>query len=200
MALPIVINNDSNFPPSNVGPYRIDRTWCLGDSLPYLNGNTVIFPNEINDLGTALASTSASLITNIASASSSTINSLSTVPYARLNDGNQSGIAPLYGCRAWVNFDMTRNASGGADTANTARYIRNQGNVSSVIRTSTNNFRITFTIPMPSNAYAFSGSGQVVNGYIWATTTPTVSSFDFTVSNDTLYFDNLTWWSIMVIG
>jgi hypothetical protein len=76
MALPISINNDPNFPPTGAGPYRIDRTWCLGDTLPYLNGNTTIFANEINSLGTALASTSANLVTGYTTLVNSTSSNL----------------------------------------------------------------------------------------------------------------------------
>ncbi|NDB82714.1 MAG: hypothetical protein EB127_08240 [Alphaproteobacteria bacterium] len=82
------------------------------------------------------------------------------VTAAKLN-GGQSGSAPIYGCRAWVNFDGTRNASGGSDTANTNRFIRSSGNVTSVLRNGTGDYTVNFTTPMADANYSVSGS---VNG------------------------------------
>jgi len=74
-------------------------------------------------------------------------------------DGAQTGTAPIYGIRAWVVFDLTRNASGGSDTANTNRFIYASGNVSSVTKTNTGEFNVNFTTALPSVNYAYSGSG-----------------------------------------
>lgn len=57
----LTVNTQTAFPPTGFGPYLIDRRWCLGDSLPYINGNTNIFANSINTLNTAIATTSATL-------------------------------------------------------------------------------------------------------------------------------------------
>lgn len=65
-----------------------------------------------------------------------------------------TGTAPSYGARAWVNFDATRNQSGGSDTAATNRFIRGNGNVSSVLRNSAGNYTITFATAMPDANYA----------------------------------------------
>lgn len=67
--------------------------------------------------------------------------------------GGQTGSAPVYGCRAWVNFDATRNASGGTDSLNTNRFIRASGNVSSVTKIDVGQFRINFTTPMQDTGY-----------------------------------------------
>jgi hypothetical protein len=75
-------------------------------------------------------------------------------------DGSQSGPAPIYGIRAWVSFDMTRDTSGTVTTANTNRFIYGSGNVSSVKKTATGEFLITFTAAMPNTNYAYSGSGR----------------------------------------
>ena len=64
-------------------------------------------------------------------------------------NGNQSGSAPIFGCRAWVNFDGSKDLSGSASTANTARFIRASGNVASVIRNSTGRFTINFITELP---------------------------------------------------
>jgi hypothetical protein len=68
--------------------------------------------------------------------------------------GEQPGGAPVYGCRAWVNFDATRDTSGAVSTANTDRFIRASGNVSRVERNSLGDFSIFFTVPMSDPNYA----------------------------------------------
>jgi hypothetical protein len=81
------------------------------------------------------------------------------------NDGeikkaiNADNDPPIFACRAWVNFDATRDASGASNTSNTNRFIRGSGNVASVLKTGTGIFTITFTTPMPSGNYAAVASG-----------------------------------------
>ena len=65
----------------------------------------------------------------------------------RMKDGfNASGAAPIYACRAWVNF----NGSNGS--------IRASGNVSSVTRNSTGNYTVNFTTAMPDANYSIVGT------------------------------------------
>ena len=56
---------------------------------------------------------------------------------------NASGSAPIYACRAWVNFDGTTNPG----------TIRASGNVSSVTRNSTGIYTVNFTNAMPDTSY-----------------------------------------------
>ena len=67
-----------------------------------------------------------------------------------------SGTAPLYMCRAWVNF----NGATGA--------IRASGNVSSVTRTGVGDYTVNFTTAMPDANYSASitwrTAGQAVGG------------------------------------
>jgi hypothetical protein len=65
-----------------------------------------------------------------------------------------TGSAPTYACRAWVNFDGTKDSTGAASTANTNRLIRASGNVASVVRTSVGNYTVTFTTAMSDANYA----------------------------------------------
>ena len=74
--------------------------------------------------------------------------------------GAQSGTAPIYGCRAWVNFDGTADSGGTPTTNNTNRFIYASGNVASVLKTGTGRYTITFTTAMPDAAYAWFGSAQ----------------------------------------
>lgn len=72
---------------------------------------------------------------------------------AKLN-GAQSGSAPIYGCRAWVSFDGTKDTTGATSTANTNRLIRASGNVTSVLRNGTGDYTVNFTTAMPDANYS----------------------------------------------
>ena len=60
---------------------------------------------------------------------------------------NASGSAPIYACRAWVNFDGTTNTGGNCD-------IRGSGNVSSVTDNGAGDYTVNFTTAMPDANYA----------------------------------------------
>ena len=62
---------------------------------------------------------------------------------------NASGAAPIYACRAWVNFDGTNGS------------IRGSGNVSSVTRTSTGEYTVNFSTAMPDANYSVSVTGTL---------------------------------------
>jgi hypothetical protein len=66
---------------------------------------------------------------------------------------NASGSAPIYACRAWVNFDGTKDSSGSTSTSNTNREIRDSGNVSSVLRNGSGSYTINFTTNMEDDDY-----------------------------------------------
>ena len=69
-------------------------------------------------------------------------------------DGAQTGSAPIYGCRAWVNFNGTRNATDtGASTNGANVLIRASGNVASVLRNSVGNYTVSFTTAMTDEHY-----------------------------------------------
>lgn len=69
-------------------------------------------------------------------------------------DGAQTGSAPIYGCRAFVNFAGDTNSAGAGSVANTARFIRASGNVTSVVRTGQGVYNITFATPMQDASYS----------------------------------------------
>ena len=76
-----------------------------------------------------------------------------------------AGTAPIYGARAWVNFDAQRDSSGASNTSNTNRYIRASGNVSRVLKDANGLFTVTFVTSMPNNGYAVSiNTSDVSNG------------------------------------
>ena len=59
---------------------------------------------------------------------------------------NATGSAPIYACRAWVNFNGTGTVA-----------IRASGNVSSITDNGVGDYTINFTTAMPDANYAFSG-------------------------------------------
>ncbi len=59
---------------------------------------------------------------------------------------NASGPAPLYACRAWVNFNGTGTVA-----------IRAGGNVSSITDNGTGDYTVNFTTAMPDANYAITG-------------------------------------------
>ena len=56
---------------------------------------------------------------------------------------NATGTAPLYACRAWVNFDGTGTVA-----------IRASGNVSGITDNGTGDYTVNFTTAMPDASYA----------------------------------------------
>ena len=105
-----------------------------------------------------------------------------TITGAELN-GAQTGSAPIYGCRAWVNFDGTRNeADTGASTNGANVKIRASGNVTSVLKNGTGDYTVTFTTAMPDANYCVVAS--MGNDAITPTdTVRTFASRSLTTSN-----------------
>jgi hypothetical protein len=73
---------------------------------------------------------------------------------------NADNDPPIFACRAWVNFDGTKDTTGAASTANTNRLVRASGNVTSVLRNGTGDYTITFTTAMPDVNYAATAISQ----------------------------------------
>ena len=74
--------------------------------------------------------------------------------------GAQTGSAPIYGCRAWVNFDGTRNeADTGASTNGANVKIRASGNVTSVLKNDTGDYTVNFTTALIDANYSAVVSG-----------------------------------------
>lgn len=72
---------------------------------------------------------------------------------------NASGSAPIYACRAWVNFNGTGTVA-----------IRASGNVSSITDNNTGDYTVNFTTAMPDANYSFYGFCGTNN-----TTTPVIA-------------------------
>lgn len=79
-------------------------------------------------------------------------------------DGAQTGSAPIYGCRAWVNFDGTRNEADTGPSTNGANVkIRASGNVTSVLKNSTGSYTVNFATAMADANYACNVSASSTN-------------------------------------
>lgn len=101
-----------------------------------------------------------------------------TITGAELN-GAQTGSAPIYGCRAWVNFDGTRNeADTGASTNGANVKIRASGNVTSVLKNSVGNYTVNFATAMPDVNYSFA-LGDNYPGYGHTVQVSTMSATQF---------------------
>lgn len=73
-------------------------------------------------------------------------------------DGAQSGSAPIYAARAWVNFNGTSTVA-----------IRASGNVSSITDNGTGDYTVNFTTAMPDANYAvtvLAGTATVTFGIV----------------------------------
>ena len=92
-----------------------------------------------------------------------------------------SGTAPIYPCRAWVNFNGTGTVA-----------IRASGNVSSITDNGVGDYTVNFTTAMPDANYCWSlggdGSGARANTWGYAKTNaavPTTSALRVLFNDDT---------------
>ena len=69
---------------------------------------------------------------------------------------NASGDAPIYACRAWVNF----NGTTGSGTGQSDITIRDSGNVSSITDNGTGLYTVNFTTAMPDTNYSVVCAGS----------------------------------------
>ena len=87
-----------------------------------------------------------------------------------------SGTAPLYFCRAWVNFNGTGTVA-----------IRGSGNVSSITDGGTGTFAINFTTAMPDVNYAAVGTAVNSSSYLTGITSGSnnqLGYYDIRVTTD----------------
>jgi hypothetical protein len=96
-----------------------------------------------------LANSSSIQVASTAEAQAGTDNTKVITPL-RLREGlNASGTAPIYACRAWVNFNGTGTVA-----------IRASGNVSSVGDSGVGDYTVNFTTAMPDANYGVTGTAQ----------------------------------------
>jgi len=106
-------------------------------------------------------------------------------------DGAQTGTAPIYGARAWVNFNGTGTIA-----------VRASGNVSSLTDNGVGRYSVNFTTALPNANYAISVTGTRSTG--WAPNiddaiTPTTSSAAVCTNNGNGNADS-TYVSVAIFG
>jgi hypothetical protein len=105
-----------------------------------------------------------------------TFSSAGGFQFANAHMPNPVGTAPIYGARAWVNFD--------GSIANPT--IRGNGNVSSVTRPATGRYTITFATAMPDTNYSIFAWARDANTtdnnyFVSAGSTDTKTTTSFTI-------------------
>jgi hypothetical protein len=113
-------------------------------------GNLLI--TQAGTIGTGAITDGAVTNAKIADVDSSKLTG--NVAAARITDAlNASGSAPIYACRAWVNFDGVTTAT-----------IRASGNVSSVTRNQLGRYTINFATAMPDTNFSAVSDGYFTTG------------------------------------
>jgi len=113
------------------------------------NSNTDRTINLPNAGGDMVLTTATQTLTNKSIAATQLTGNVAA---ARITDAlNAGGSAPIYACRAWVNFDGTGTVA-----------IRASGNVSSITDNGTGDYTVNFTTAMPDANYALSTMAPVV--------------------------------------
>jgi len=123
--------------------------------------------------------------------------------FANAHMPNPVGSAPIFGIRAWVNFDATRDSSGAVNALFTNRLIRSSGNVTSVLKTATGKFTVTFTFAMPNTNYTVTSSAGLSGSPRLACvdrTTATTTSIEIETDDLTGAAANFTENNVMVIA
>lgn len=130
------------------------RTITAGTGVTVTNGSGVSGNPTIAVSGITTAEIAAATLVTASETIGSNVND-TTLPTSSAVDAhipaklNASGSAPIYACRAWVNFNGTGTVA-----------IRSSGNVSSITDNGTGDYTINFTTAMPDANYAFVASAQ----------------------------------------
>lgn len=107
---------------------------------------SVATSGSYNDLNNKPSIPAVPSIATQAQAIAGTDNATIVTPLQLRNGLNAGGSAPVYACRAWVNFNGTGTVA-----------IRGSGNVSSITDNGAGNYTINFTTAMIDDKYSISG-------------------------------------------
>jgi hypothetical protein len=145
-----LVSSVLNAIPATAGAVSLTSATYLSGILPVAYGGTGVATST--GTGAVVLGTSPTLTTpNIDSAQFATV----------------SGTAPIYPCRAWVNFNGTGTVA-----------IRASGNVSSITDNGTSNYTVNFTTAMPDANYAsVVNAGTTYNTVIFVSATTSAYRF-----------------------
>jgi len=157
----VVVNNVVQYPPN----YSVSGTTLTISPAPSSGTNnvyvrylsTTLQSNGLSDLSVSTAKIQTSAVTTAKIADAN-------ITAAKL-DGAQSGSAPIYAARAWVNFNGTGTVA-----------IRASGNVSSITDNGVGQYTVNLTTAMADANYSvgvntdYDGIGFGVNAKTFATT------------------------------
>jgi hypothetical protein len=152
-----------------------------GTGASTLTANNVLLGNGTNAVQAVAPNTSGNVLTSngttwtsaaipatpiasTAEAEAGTNNTNFITPLRMREGFNASGSAPVYACRAWVNFDGTGTVA-----------IRASGNVSSITDGGTGIYTVNFTTAMPDTNYS-AVIGHTKSGGNWSSTNSIVAS------------------------
>ena len=125
--------------------------------------------------GTPVATMNDTVIASSAEAIAGTNDTKIITPLKLRNGLNASGNAPVYACRAWVNFNGTGTVA-----------IRASGNVSSITDNGTGDYTVNFTTGMEDANYSF----QIIAAQAWSISvySQTTTSLRIGTQANTTYF------------
>jgi hypothetical protein len=149
-----VIKNDSAYTATIYNSTVIGNTTAAGAALEIPAGTTLAVWTDGTEFAAQSTPVTLPVVASTAEAQAGTNNTAFITPLRMREGFNASGDAPVYACRAWVNF--IGNA--------TPPTILGSGNVASVTRVSTGFFRVTFTeaIQDANYASALTSSSQII--------------------------------------
>jgi hypothetical protein len=120
---------------------------------------TIEAPNSNSNRTLTLPDAAGTVLTDVSDLPAA--NLTGDVAAARITTAlNAGGSAPIYACRAWVNFDGTGTVA-----------IRASGNVSSITDNGTGDYTVNFTTAMPDANYAATTNTHGVSISDFSTTT-----------------------------
>lgn len=147
-----------------------DPAWITSLAGSKVSGN--ISGNAANVTGTVAVANGGTGVTTSTGSGSVVLSSSPTLTTPNINSAQfatVSGTAPIYPCRAWVNFNGTGTVA-----------IRASGNVSSITDNGTGAYTVNFTTAMPDANYSWVLGGSLSNSFTVAAraeaTAPTTSA------------------------